>query len=86
MVEHEGQFTYWSQRTNARPVNKGLRLDYFMCSRSMFPAVPPTEENAEAKQDDVKNEDVRVLDSTIIFEGTEGCSDHCPVLLSLAVR
>jgi hypothetical protein len=52
----------------------------------MFPAVPPTEENAEAKQDDVKNEDVRVLDSTIIFEGTEGCSDHCPVLLSLAVR
>jgi exonuclease III len=32
-----GQFSYWSQRTFARPVNRGLRLDYFVCSRSMFP-------------------------------------------------
>ena len=31
-----GQFTYWSQRTRARPFNKGLRLDYFVCSKEMF--------------------------------------------------
>lgn len=31
-----GQFTYWSQRTFARPVNKGLRLDYFLCSNDML--------------------------------------------------
>lgn len=27
-----GQFTYWSKRANGRPFNKGLRLDYFLCS------------------------------------------------------
>eukprot|EP01039_Chlorochromonas_danica_P003244 gene3243-3554_t len=32
-----GQFTYWSQRTFARPVNKGIRLDYFICSNQFFP-------------------------------------------------
>ena len=37
-TDARGQFTYWSQRTFARPVNKGLRLDYFLCSRDMFPA------------------------------------------------
>jgi len=31
-----GQFTYWSQRTFARPVNRGIRLDYFICSPDMF--------------------------------------------------
>lgn len=29
-----GQFSYWSQRSFARPVNKGIRLDYFICSKS----------------------------------------------------
>eukprot|EP01034_Spumella_vulgaris_P032149 gene32149-39705_t len=33
-----GQFTYWSQRTFARPVNKGIRLDYFVCSNNMYAA------------------------------------------------
>jgi exodeoxyribonuclease III len=32
----QGQFTQWSQRTNGRPFNRGLRLDYFVCSSSMF--------------------------------------------------
>lgn len=31
-----GQYTYWSMRTQARGPNKGLRLDYFMCSKSLF--------------------------------------------------
>lgn len=26
----EGQFTFWSQRARARPINRGLRLDYFL--------------------------------------------------------
>ena len=31
-----GHFTYWSQRTFARNVNKGLRLDYFVCSKDLI--------------------------------------------------
>ena len=31
----KGQFTWWSQRTNGRPFNKGLRLDYFVCSQDL---------------------------------------------------
>lgn len=31
-----GQYTYWSQRTFAREPNKGLRLDYFVCSKTMM--------------------------------------------------
>ncbi len=44
-LDARGQFTYWSQRTFARPVNKGIRLDYFVCSRDMF--APRAEEAAE---------------------------------------
>lgn len=33
--DKKGQFTYWSQRANGRPVNKGIRLDYFVCSNDM---------------------------------------------------
>ena len=36
LTDSSGQFTYWSQRTRARPFNKGLRLDYFVCSKEMF--------------------------------------------------
>merc|ERR1712032_1693791 len=32
-----GQYTYWSTRANNRPSNKGLRLDYFICSHSLLP-------------------------------------------------
>ncbi|CAM9332080.1 unnamed protein product [Pylaiella littoralis] len=31
-----GAYTFWSVRANGRPFNKGLRLDYFICSSSMF--------------------------------------------------
>ena len=37
-IAASGQFTYWSMRTRARPFNKGLRLDYFVCSKEMFTA------------------------------------------------
>ena len=31
-----GHYTYWSQRAGNRAPNKGLRLDYFICSQSLF--------------------------------------------------
>jgi exodeoxyribonuclease III len=34
--EAKGHYSYWSQRSGARPVNKGLRLDYFICSPQLF--------------------------------------------------
>lgn len=49
----KGQFTYWSQRTFARPSNKGLRLDYFICSKDMF----RKEEKEETMTLMIKNDD-----------------------------
>eukprot|EP00122_Pirum_gemmata_P002538 Pgem_evm2s2286 len=31
-----GHFTYWSQRAMNRPWNRGLRLDYAVCSESLL--------------------------------------------------
>ena len=33
-----GQYTYWSQRARNRPLNRGLRLDYFLLSSGAPPA------------------------------------------------
>ena len=88
-ADHEGQFTYWSQRTNARTVNKGLRLDYFLCSHDLFPHEDSDrgdsiENNEECKSDDMK-QSLEVLDSTILHRDTLGCSDHCPILLTFKI-
>lgn len=32
----KGHYSYWSLRASNRPVNKGLRLDYFVCDPSFF--------------------------------------------------
>mmetsp|Transcript_49729 Transcript_49729/g.120544 ORF Transcript_49729/g.120544 Transcript_49729/m.120544 type:complete len:590 (-) Transcript_49729:1584-3353(-) len=32
----KGNYSYWSQRAGNRAPNKGLRLDYFVCSKDMF--------------------------------------------------
>ena len=32
----KGHYSYWSQRAGNRAPNKGLRLDYFICSRSLM--------------------------------------------------
>ena len=32
----QGHYSYWSQRSGNREPNKGLRLDYFICSPSFF--------------------------------------------------
>jgi len=34
-----GQYTYWSQRARNRPVNRGLRLDYFLASPRLARAI-----------------------------------------------
>lgn len=34
--EAKGHYTYWSQRAGNRLPNKGLRLDYFVCDKTMF--------------------------------------------------
>lgn len=32
----KGNYSYWSQRAGNRSPNKGLRLDYFVCSEDLF--------------------------------------------------
>lgn len=67
--EAQGQYTYWSQRTRAREPNRGLRLDYFVCSQSML--------------DDGNGTNPSVRDSYVL-EDRLG-SDHCPVVLVLEI-
>lgn len=76
----KGQFTYWSVRAFNRPGNKGIRLDYFICSRDLF---PPTAEDAESE---AKTSPVLAHDSYILHKDTVGCSDHCPVVLVVKIN
>lgn len=69
-----GQFTYWSQRTAARSVNCGIRLDYFICSENLFP------KSSDADSDFVQS-GPQIADSYLLPDETEPCSDHCPVAL-----
>ena len=68
--EAKGHYSYWSQRAGNREPNKGLRLDYFICSATMM------------KDDD--NKKVVVRDSYMI-QSQQG-SDHCPVVLEIEIR
>jgi len=85
----KGQFSYWSQRTSARPVNRGIRLDYFICSKSMFPSSVGVEGAASGARTIVKSTSPvtkpTVRDSYILFEDTVGLSDHAPVVLTIEV-
>jgi exodeoxyribonuclease III len=55
----QGHYSYWSQRSGNREPNKGLRLDYFICSQDLFD----------------ENESVVVRDSYMIPEqdGSDHC-------------
>lgn len=66
-ADAKGQYTYWSAQTFARGGNRGIRLDYFICSD-------------ELRHDDSVTRP-SVLDSYILHEDTIGVSDHCPVVL-----
>eukprot|EP00435_Cladocopium_sp_Y103_P036455 s2405_g9.t1 len=56
-------YTYWSSRTRSRPVNKGLRLDYFLCSTRLF-----------NKESEACVCDSKVLDT---FGGSDHCPISC---------
>ncbi|KAL3806820.1 hypothetical protein ACHAXA_000893 [Cyclostephanos tholiformis] len=62
-----GHYTYWSQRAGNREPNRGLRLDYFVCSGSLM----------EDDRDGTKRALVR--DSYMLPD--ESGSDHCPIVL-----
>lgn len=69
-VDAKGQFTYWSARSNARVTNRGIRLDYFLCSE-------------EFRNND--GSCPNLVDSYILHEDTIGVSDHCPIILIMEV-
>lgn len=68
----KGRFTYWSQRSNNRPFNQGLRLDYVLATPDMF----------TSKDSSIELLDVFHLDDTSFSDWA--LSDHCPVGASIA--
>ncbi len=72
--EADGCFTYWSQRANNRPVNKGLRIDYAVVSRRLLPG-QGTATGAPV-----------VFDAFHLDRECVGLSDHCAVGISLALK
>jgi exonuclease III len=95
-IAAQGHFTYWSQRTFARGVNCGLRLDYFICSENMFSELETTNSSSssaaarsyskrESNNNSANSHIAQVLDSYILHEDTVGCSDHCPIVLIVRV-
>ena len=60
-----GHYSYWSQRAGNREPNKGLRLDYFICSSGLM-------EDGDGKK-------AIVRDCYMVPD--ELGSDHCPILL-----
>jgi exonuclease III len=84
----QGAFTYWSVRAGNRAWNRGLRLDYFVCSSALFPHLPKDAADVEAEVSGGGSGVVRVpdalekpvlWDSFIVESQVPGVSDHCPV-------
>ena len=65
-----GHYSYWSQRAGNREPNKGLRLDYFVCSKDLLK--------------DSNESQVVVRDSYMIPD--QKGSDHCPLVLELEIK
>ena len=65
-----GWFTFWSQRAGNRPVNKGLRLDYTLASKSLF--------------DEPEGTSKLLVVDAFILDKVMG-SDHAPVGMVLAL-
>lgn len=64
----KGHYSYWSQRAGNREPNKGLRLDYFICSKDMI-----------LKGGDNDGRKAIVRDSFMVPDQLG--SDHCPIIL-----
>jgi len=68
--EGRGHYSYWSQRAGNREPNKGLRLDYFICSNELM--------------EDVDGKKACVRDSYIVPDQLG--SDHCPIVLEIEIK
>ncbi|KAL7550259.1 hypothetical protein ACHAWF_013493 [Thalassiosira exigua] len=68
--EARGHYSYWSQRAGNREPNKGLRLDYFVCSEELM-------EDGDGRR-------VVVRDSFMVPD--ELGSDHCPIVLEMEIK
>ena len=66
----KGHYSYWSQRAGNREPNKGLRLDYFICSASMM------KDEAHKKA---------VVRDSYMIQSQLG-SDHCPIILEIEIK
>ncbi|KAG5178003.1 Endonuclease/exonuclease/phosphatase [Tribonema minus] len=83
-----GCYTYWSARKAGRDTNKGLRLDYFLCTPSLLPKEgQPSAEAAPAELPDSSesSSDTVPIVHDVFHDDitTVGLSDHCPVGLIL---
>jgi len=65
-----GHYSYWSQRAGNREPNKGLRLDYFICSKDLM------EDNDGQKA---------VIRDSYMIPDLVG-SDHCPIVLEIEMK
>jgi len=79
--EAKGHYSYWSQRAGNRAVNKGLRLDYFVCSRDLF-----VNDDEGVGNGGIENEKRRVLVRDCYMIPELLGSDHCPVVLELEIK
>ncbi|KAL7477214.1 hypothetical protein ACHAW6_003030 [Cyclotella cf. meneghiniana] len=68
-----GHYSYWSQRAGNRAPNKGLRLDYFVCSKVLM-----SEGDKKAFQKAI------VRDSYMVHDQLG--SDHCPIVLEIEIK
>lgn len=70
----KGCYSFWSgMNVVARGENKGLRLDYFLCSQDMMA------DSASASSATRS----RAVDCQVLHSATVGISDHCPVVLTV---
>jgi exonuclease III len=94
LVDAKGQFTYWSQRVPAnRPHNKGMRVDYFLCSADMF-HLPQRKGDREEGGASAAAQCLSVnrrpphpeVFDTYILPDAVAYSDHCPIMLVLKLE
>lgn len=69
-----GHYSYWSQRASNRDPNKGLRLDYFVCSKDLL-----------VNNNDDKQESKVIVRDSYMLPDQKG-SDHCPLILELEIK
>jgi exodeoxyribonuclease-3 len=73
-------FSQWSVRTSNRPSNRGLRLDYFLTSKSMV-----EEATAGPKLHDAWVMSDAMMSDAKGDEPAKSFSDHCPVAVILSL-